>query len=75
VGGEGDNNFAGAAWVYARSSGVWSQLAKLVGTGAIGAALQGTSSVSVPAIAIAGSPRRRSLLEAADHPRRCAAVE
>jgi len=37
VGGPADNNFAGAAWVFTRSSGVWSQLgAKLVGAGAIG---------------------------------------
>jgi hypothetical protein len=44
VGGLGDNDQAGAAWVYTRSGGVWSQQgAKLVGTGAIGAALQGIS--------------------------------
>ena len=31
VGGYGDNGFAGAAWVYTRSGGVWSQQgAKLV---------------------------------------------
>jgi hypothetical protein len=36
VGGWGDNNYAGAAWVYTRSRGVWSQQgSKLVGTGAI----------------------------------------
>jgi hypothetical protein len=34
---------SGAAWVYARAGGVWSQQAKLVGTGAIGDALQGIS--------------------------------
>jgi len=35
---------AGAAWVYTRSGGVWSQQgAKLVGTGAVGAAGQGWS--------------------------------
>jgi hypothetical protein len=44
VGGYGDNSLAGAAWVYTRSAGVWSQQgAKLVGTGAGGAALQGCS--------------------------------
>jgi hypothetical protein len=43
VGGYQDNNFAGAAWVYTRSGGVWSQQTKLVGTGAIGAAFQGVS--------------------------------
>jgi hypothetical protein len=44
VGGYADNNLAGAAWVYTRSSaGVWSQQAKLVGTDAIGNAFQGFS--------------------------------
>jgi hypothetical protein len=44
VGGLGDNQNAGAAWVYTRSSGVWSQQGnKLVGTGAVGAAGQGVS--------------------------------
>jgi hypothetical protein len=36
VGGSGDNNSAGAAWVFARAGGAWSQQAKLVGTGAVG---------------------------------------
>ena len=44
VGGYGDNAFTGAAWVFTRSGGVWSQQgAKLVGTGAVGAAEQGFS--------------------------------
>jgi hypothetical protein len=43
VGGFNDNNTIGAAWVFARSGGVWNQQAKLVGTGAIGAAYQGVS--------------------------------
>ena len=44
VGGYGDNNSAGAAWVYARSGGVWSQQGgKLIGTGAGGNASQGWS--------------------------------
>jgi hypothetical protein len=44
VGGEGDNSYAGAAWVFTRSSGVWSQQgSKLVGTGALGSAGQGIS--------------------------------
>jgi len=43
VGGYGDNGEVGAAWVFTRSDGVWSQQAKLVGTGAIGPALQGIS--------------------------------
>jgi hypothetical protein len=36
VGGSGDNGAAGAAWVFTRTAGVWSQQAKLVGTGAVG---------------------------------------
>ena len=44
VGGYGDNSSLGAAWVYTRSGGVWTQQgSKLVGTGAVGAAEQGTS--------------------------------
>ena len=44
VGGPLDNGSAGAAWVFVRSHGVWSQQAKLVGTGVTGAfATQGTS--------------------------------
>jgi FG-GAP repeat len=41
VGGPYDNSSAGAAWVYTRSDGVWSQQAKLVGTGALSLAEQG----------------------------------
>jgi hypothetical protein len=43
VGGSFDNNLAGAAWVYTRSGGVWSQQAKLIGTGAGPFASQGFS--------------------------------
>jgi hypothetical protein len=44
VGGPGDNLNTGAAWVFTRSSGVWTQQGdKLVGTGAVGNADQGTS--------------------------------
>jgi hypothetical protein len=44
VGGEGDDASSGAAWVFTRTNGVWSQQgSKLVGTGAIGAAEQGYS--------------------------------
>lgn len=44
VGGYYDNNFAGAAWVFTRTGGVWTQQgSKLVGTGAIGSAKQGVS--------------------------------
>lgn len=54
-----DNNFIGAVWAFTRSSGVWTQQgSKLVGTGAIGSALQGYS-VSLSAdgnTAIVGGP-------------------
>ncbi len=44
VGGLADNRIAGAAWVYTRSKGVWTQQrSKLVGTGAVGSAAQGFS--------------------------------
>ena len=44
VGGYGDNSFNGAAWVYVRSGGVWTQQGtKLVGSNAVGAANQGRS--------------------------------
>jgi uncharacterized protein (TIGR03437 family) len=44
VGGPGDNGNAGAAWVYTRSGGVWTQQGgKLVGSGAVGGAYQGWS--------------------------------
>ncbi|HXP50095.1 MAG TPA: PKD domain-containing protein, partial [Bacteroidia bacterium] len=49
VGGYFDNSNVGAAWVFTRSGGVWTQQgSKLVGTGAIGASEQG-SSVSLSA--------------------------
>jgi hypothetical protein len=44
VGGYEDDGGKGAAWVYTRSGGVWTQQgSKLVGTGAIGWAAQGCS--------------------------------
>jgi hypothetical protein len=59
VGGRGDNNGQGAAWVYTLSGSGWTQQGpKLVGTGAIGAAQQGAS-VSLSAdgnTAIVGGP-------------------
>ncbi|MCA6478865.1 MAG: IPT/TIG domain-containing protein, partial [Chitinophagaceae bacterium] len=49
VGGFRDDNFTGAAWVYTRSGGVWTQQGnKLVGTGAVGPGYQGYS-VSISA--------------------------
>jgi hypothetical protein len=44
VGGNYDNGHAGAAWIWRRSGGVWSQDGnKLVGSGAVGIARQGRS--------------------------------
>ncbi len=44
IGGEGDNSLAGAAWVFTRSGGVWTQWGtKMIGTGAVGNAWQGSS--------------------------------
>ncbi len=49
IGRHGDNNFAGAAWVWTRSGGVWTQQGtKLVGSGASATGQQG-SSVSLSA--------------------------
>ena len=59
VGGYADNSNTGAAWIFTRSGGVWSQRGrKLVGTGAVGAAGQGYS-VSLSAdgnTAVVGGP-------------------
>jgi hypothetical protein len=47
AGGPSDNSGAGAAWVFTRSGGAWSQQgSKLVGAGAVGAANQGAVSIS-----------------------------
>ncbi len=44
VGGPSDDSYAGAAWVFVRSDGVWKQQgSKLIGTGAVGKAGQGFS--------------------------------
>ncbi len=49
VGGYADSYYAGAAWVWTRSAGVWTQQgSKLVGSGAVGPAFLG-SSVSLSA--------------------------
>jgi FG-GAP repeat len=58
VGGNGDNGGKGAAWVYMRSGGSWTQQQNLVGTETIGDAWQGYS-VSLSAdgdTAIVGGP-------------------
>jgi Divergent InlB B-repeat domain len=72
VGGYGDSGTGiggiGAAWVYTRSGGVWTQQGnKLVGTGAVGNAYQGIS-VALSAdgnTAIVGGPYDNSLIGAA----------
>jgi hypothetical protein len=60
IGGLADNDFAGAAWVFARSTGVWSQQgAKLVGTGVVGSGAAQGASVSLSGdghTAIVGGP-------------------
>jgi FG-GAP repeat len=59
VGGSYDNDPAGAAWIWTRSSGIWTQQgAKLVGSGTLGAGARQGSSVSLSAdgnTAIVGS--------------------
>jgi hypothetical protein len=58
VGASGDNSGAGAAWVFTRSGGLWTQQSKLVGTGTIGGDYLGAS-VALSAdgnTAIVGSP-------------------
>jgi hypothetical protein len=48
IGGDADNAGAGAAWVFTRSGGVWSQQgSKLVGTGASGSTSQQGSAVAL----------------------------
>jgi FG-GAP repeat len=58
VGGLADNRITGAAWVYTRSKGIWTQQSKLVGTSAVGSAGQGWSVVlsADGSTAIVGGP-------------------
>lgn len=50
VGGRGDNNFTGAAWVWVRSNGVWTQQGnKLVGLGGVGGSVQQGYAVALSA--------------------------
>jgi hypothetical protein len=50
VGGPGDNSADGAAWVWTRSGGVWTQQGpKLVGSGAVGNSAEQGNSVSLSA--------------------------
>ena len=60
MGGPWDNNIAGAAWVYTRSGGAWSQQGpKLVGMGAIGPV--GEQGFSVSLSGDGNTPRGRTL--------------
>jgi hypothetical protein len=43
IGGPYDSSYTGAAWIFTRSGTTWSQQARLVGTGVVQAAQQGTS--------------------------------
>ena len=68
VGGSNDDNSQGAAWVFSRNNGIWSQYGnKLVGIGSVGNSLQGQS-VSISAdghTAIIGGIYRQSTSGAA----------
>jgi hypothetical protein len=58
IGGGGDDGGVGAAWIFTRAGGIWSQQAKLIGAGAIGRSFQGQA-VSLSAdgnAAIIGGP-------------------
>jgi len=43
VGASGDNDNVGAAWIFIRSGGAWTQQAKLLASSSVGGAWQGTS--------------------------------
>ncbi|HTW63505.1 MAG TPA: hypothetical protein VME17_02765, partial [Bryobacteraceae bacterium] len=43
IGGDGDSEGLGAAWVFTRTNGVWTEQAKLIGDGATGKSAQGSS--------------------------------
>jgi concanavalin A-like lectin/glucanase superfamily protein/List-Bact-rpt repeat protein len=43
ISGDGDDQGTGAAWVFTRAGGVWNEQAKLLGSGAVGQAHQGSA--------------------------------
>jgi len=43
IGGDGDSDATGAAWVFTRADGVWTEQAKLTGSGAAGKSGQGSA--------------------------------
>jgi hypothetical protein len=64
IGGLSDDSSIGAAWVFTRSGGVWTQQgSKLVGTGAVGNGYQGIS------VALSGEQRWRGPTKPATCPR------
>src|SRR5512143_3940626 len=67
LGGPWDDSQLGAAWVFTRFNGIWKQQQKLIGSGAVGIAYQGTS-VALSAdgdTAIVGGPLDNSSAGAA----------
>jgi len=55
IGGPQDNGGIGAVWIFTRTSGVWTQTNKIIGTGYIGNANQGSSvSISNGTLAVGG---------------------
>jgi hypothetical protein len=55
INGPFDNSFAGAAWVFTRSDGVWTQQAKLV-VPARSVALSGDGNTAISVILLTGTP-------------------
>ena len=43
IGGYSDDTNIGATWIFTRSAGAWTEVSKLIGSGAVGAASQGNS--------------------------------
>ena len=63
VGGRGDNGGIGAAWVFTRTNGAWTEQQKLVGSGVTGSYADQGTSVALSAdgnIAIVGGPQDNS---------------
>ena len=69
VGGYEDNQFVGAAWIYTRSNGTWTQQgSKLIGSGSVGSIVEQGWSVGLSSdgnTAIVGAPNDNSLIGAA----------
>lgn len=68
VGGPQDNSGVGAVWIFTRAAGVWSQQAKLIGTGGVGAVLNQGQTVAMSAdgnTVASGAPYDNSSIGAA----------